>query len=224
MEALGKKKPALLYQTNAYGQSGREVLKGAAQDLGAPIVFEEGLEVSLKDMLPVLTKVRNSGADILFTRVHGGPTALILKQARAMGLNIPIIASSAMSQQSTAALVEPAELENVCAETTPAPLYDERAPVQEFRAAYLKEFKLEPDSYALSQYDGIMMVLEAMKNGAKTSEDIRKYLATTTYQGLAGEYKSDGTGNMVNSAVIICYDGKSRNPKQVKRYESVLKR
>lgn len=224
MEALGKKKPALLYQTNAYGQSGREVLKEAAEKMGAPIVFEEGLEVSLKDMLPALTKVRNSGADILFTRVHGAPTALILKQAKAMGLNIPIVASSAMSQQSTAALVEPAELENVCAETTPAPLYDNRAPVQEFRAAYLKEFNIEPDSYALSQYDGIMMLLDAVKKGAKTPEDIRKHLASQTYQGLAGEYKSDGTGNMVNSGMIICYDGKSRNPKQVKRYDNVLNR
>lgn len=224
IEVLGKKKPALLYQTNAYGQSGRDVLKEGAQKLGAPLVFEEGLEVSLKDMLPVLTKVRNSGADILFTRVHGGPTALILKQAKAMGLNIPIIASSTMSQQSTAALVEPAELENVCAETTPAPLYDDRPAVQEFRAAYLKEFNLEPDSYALSQYDGTMMLLDAVKNGAKTPEDIRKRLSTVTYQGLAGEYKSDGTGNMVNSGIIICYDGKSRNPKMIKRYDQVLNR
>lgn len=225
METLGKKKPALLYQTNAYGQSGRDVLRGATKDLGAPLVFEEGLEVSLKDMLPVLTKVRDSGADILFTRVHGGPTALILKQAKAMGLNIPIIASSTMSQQSTAALVEPAELENVCAETTPAPLYDDRKLVQDFRAAYLKEFNnLEPDSYALSQYDGMMMVLDAVKNGAKTPEDIRKHLSTATYQGLAGSYKSDGNGNMVNSGVIICYDGKSRIPKMVKSYDNVVKR
>jgi len=129
-----------------------------------------------------------------------------------------------MSQQSTAALVGPAELEGVCAETTPAPAYDDRAPIQEFRSAYLKEFNLEPDSYALSQYDGMMMVLDAMKNGAKTPEDLRHKLATSTYQGLAGEYKSDGVGNMVNSGLIICYDGKSRDPKLVKRYDNVLNR
>lgn len=223
-ETLGKKKPALLYQTNAYGQSGREVLKEASQKSGTPLVFEEGLEVSLKDMLPALTKVRDSGADILFTRVHGGPTALILKQAKAMGLNIPIIASSTMSQQSTAALVEPSELTNVCAETTPAPLYDDRSSVQEFRSAYVKEFSLEPDSYALSQYDGVMMLLDIIKNGAKTSEEIRAKLATSTYQGLGGEYKSDGTGNMVNWGLVVCYDGTSRTPKVVKRYDHVLNR
>jgi branched-chain amino acid transport system substrate-binding protein len=223
-ETLGKKKPALLYQTNAYGQSGREVLKEVSQKSGAPLVFEEGLEVSLKDMLPVLTKVRDSGADILFTRVHGGPTALILKQAKAMGLNIPIIASSTMSQQSTAALVEPSELTNVCAETTPAPLYDDRPSVQEFRAAYLKEFSLEPDSYALAQYDGVMMLLDAIKNGAKTPEDIRAKLSTSTYEGIGGKYKSDGTGNMVNWGLVICYDGVSRTPKMVKRYDNVLNR
>ncbi|WP_158264454.1 ABC transporter substrate-binding protein [Nitratireductor sp. StC3] len=224
VEELGKKKPALLYQTNAYGQSGREVLQGALKNMGAPLVFEEGLEVSLKDMLPVLIKVRDSGADILITRVHGGPTALILKQARAMGLNIPIIASSTMAQQSTAALVEPSELQNVCAEATPAPLYDDREPIQKFRADYLNEFDQEPDAYALAQYDGVMMVLDAMKNGAQDAEAIRKALAGNTYQGLAGEYKSDGTGNMVNSGLIICYDGASRTPRQVKVYDHVLNR
>ncbi len=222
VQALGKKKPALLYQTNAYGQSGREVLQQRLKEFGAPIVFEEGLEVSVKDMLPVLTKVRNSGADVLLLRVHGGPTALILKQVKAMGLNIPVIASSTMGQQSTAALLEPNELEGVCAETTPAPLYDDRPAVQAFRAAYVKEFNGEPDAYALSQYDGTMMLLNVVKNGAKTPEDVRKALSTTTYEGAAMSYRSDGKGNMANSGVIICYDGKSRVPKVAARYDDVI--
>ena len=34
-------------------------------------------------------------------------------------------------------------------------------------------------------------------------------------------YKSDGTGNMAHSAVIMCYDGTSRVPRIVKRYDNV---
>jgi branched-chain amino acid transport system substrate-binding protein len=34
-------------------------------------------------------------------------------------------------------------------------------------------------------------------------------------------YKSDGKGNMAHSAVIICYDGKTRIPKVAKRYDNV---
>jgi branched-chain amino acid transport system substrate-binding protein len=34
-------------------------------------------------------------------------------------------------------------------------------------------------------------------------------------------YKSDGFGNMAHSAEIVCYDGKTRIPKVVKRYDNV---
>jgi branched-chain amino acid transport system substrate-binding protein len=34
-------------------------------------------------------------------------------------------------------------------------------------------------------------------------------------------YKSDGKGNMAHSAAIICYDGASRLPKVVKRYDNI---
>lgn len=224
IQSLGKKKPALIYQANAYGQSGREILTARSKEYGAPIVFEEGLEVTVKDMLPVLTKVKNSGADVLYTRVHGGPTAQILRQAKAMGLNIPIIASSTMAQQSTAALVEPAELENVCAETTPAPIYDDRPAVQAFRTAYMKEFNAEPDAYAMAQYDSMKMLMDILDKGAKSPEDVRKALASQTFKGAAMDYSSDGNGNMVNSAMIICYDGKSRVPKVAARYENVISR
>ena len=57
--------------------------------------------------------------------------------------------------------------------------------------------------------------------GAKTAADIQKALSTMTYKGLAMTYKSDGTGNMAHSAVIVCYDGKSRIPKIAKHYDNV---
>ena len=39
--------------------------------------------------------------------------------------------------------------------------------------------------------------------------------------GVAMRYKSDGTGDMAHSAIIVCYDGTSRLPKIVRRYEDV---
>jgi branched-chain amino acid transport system substrate-binding protein len=66
-----------------------------------------------------------------------------------------------------------------------------------------------------------MMVLEAAAKGARTPADVTKALSTGTYKGLAMTYKSDGKGNMAHSAVIICYDGKTRVPKVAKRYDNV---
>ncbi len=90
-----------------------------------------------------------------------------------------------------------------------------------FLAAYHREFNAEPDGFALGQYDGMRMVLAALASGARTPEAVTKYLATATYRGLAMTYRSDGAGNMAHSAVIVCYDGKSRVPKIVKRYDNI---
>ena len=83
---------------------------------------------------------------------------------------------------------------------------------------YRAMFNAEPDAYALGQYDGTLMALDAIAKGATTGEALAKALAGGTYQGLAMTYKSDGKGNMAHSAAIICYDGLSRLPKVVMRY------
>jgi branched-chain amino acid transport system substrate-binding protein len=218
---LGKKKPAIIYQTTAYGQSGREHLVANLEKLGVKPVMEEALSFSVKDMLPVLTKARDAGADVLVVHLHSGPTALLVKQAAAMGLNLPIVAGSAMHQPTTAALLEPGELAGVCAESGSSPVSGGNAEMDAFLADYRKAFDTAPDAFSLGAYDGVNMALQAVKGGARTAEEVRAALSDMTYNGLAMTYKSDGKGNMAHSAVIMCYDGKNRIPAIVKRYENV---
>jgi branched-chain amino acid transport system substrate-binding protein len=215
------KRPAIISQTTAYGQSGRAELETNLVALKAPPVFQEAIDVSVKDMLPVLLKVQASGADALLLHLHSGPTALVIRHARALGLDIPIIAGSAMHQPETAALLEPAELNGVCAESGSSPVSEDTEAVLEFVDAYRRSFDREPDAFAMGQYDGAQMVLAAIAAGAKTADDVRAHLQTASHQGLAMDYKSDGTGNMAHSAVIICYGADDRVPQIVKRYENL---
>ncbi len=219
VEELGKRQPAVIYQTTAYGQSGKAHLDAAFKALGVTPVFEEGVDPAAKDLLPVLTKALAAKPDVLVLHLHSGPTALLLKQAASSGVTVPIVAGSAMHQPSTAALLEPAELKGVCAETAASPVSGGTPEVEAFTDAYRAAFGKEPDAFALGQYDGMTMVLEAVKAGARSPDAIRKALAAGTFQGLAMTYRSDGKGNMAHSAVIVCYDGSSRVPALVKRYD-----
>ncbi len=65
------------------------------------------------------------------------------------------------------------------------------------------------------------MMLGALAAGADTPDKMRDALSTARYTGLAMTYRSDGKGNMAHDAVILCYDGRSRVPKVVKRYVNV---
>ncbi len=218
---LGKKKPAIIYQTTAYGQSGRKHLVDNFKKLGVTPVMQEALSFSVKDMLPVLSKAKKAGADVLVVHLHSGPTALLIKQAAAMGLNLPIVAGSAMHQPTTAALLEPKELAGVCAESGSSPISGGGPAMKSFLAAYKKMFGSAPDAFSLGAYDAVNMALKVVKGGARTAEAVRAGLSKMTYKGLAMTYKSDGKGNMAHSAVIMCYDGKTRVPTIVKTYVNV---
>ena len=221
VEELGRRRPAILYQTTAYGQSGRGQLETTFRSLGAEPVYQEGLDVSVKDMTPALSKAMAARPDVLVLHMHSGPTALLIRQARARGIDLPIVAGSAMHQPSTAALLEPSELKDVCAETGASPISGGSPEMERFTAEYRQKFGSDPDAFALAQYDATRMLLLARHAGATGDAPLRDWLARSEYKGLAMTYRSDGKGNMAHDAVIVCYDGETRTPHIVQRYEGV---
>lgn len=219
LETLGKKRVALVYQTTAYGQSGRRHIVELLKKAGLAPVMEEALDVSVKDMSPVIGKVQAANPDVIMLHLHGGPSALFVKQAAASRLDLPVVSGSGMSQPSTVALLEPAELKGVCAETNASPIAGGSPEMEKFLSQYRQEFKTDPDGFAVGQYDATAMILDAASHGATTAEEMRKSLSSGSFKGLAMTYKSDGRGNMAHSAVIICYDGISRTPKIARRFD-----
>ncbi len=219
IEAHHIQKPAVIYQTTAYGQSGHAEILTALAAAGIKPVYEDALDVGVKDMRPVIAKAVASGADSLLLQLHGGPTALFLKAVAAMDVHLPIVAGSGLSQPATVALLEPAELKGVCGETGSSPISGETPAARDFLARYRDAFHTDPDGFALGQYDATMMALEAVAKGATSAEAVTKALATGSYQGVAMTYKSNGHGDMAHSAVIVCFDGTSRVPAVVRHYD-----
>ena len=213
------RKPAVFYQTTAYGQSGHTEILAALDTAGITPVYQDALDVGVKDMQPAIAKAVAAGADSLLLQLHGGPTALFLKAVAAMNVPLPIVAGSALSQPATVALLQPAELKGTCAETGSSPLSGETPEMRDFLARYRTAFHDDPDGFGLGQYDATMMALEAVAAGASTAEAVTHALATGSYQGVAMTYKSDGHGNMAHSAVIVCFDGSSRVPVVTRHYD-----
>ncbi len=221
VDELKKRRIALVYQTTAYGQSGRTEIVERLKRANLEPVMQEALELATRDMSPVIGKIRAANPDVVMLHIHSAPTALFLRAAAQANLGLPIVAGSAIHQPSTAALLEPAELAGVCGETNASPVTGETAEMKSFLELYRKEFAAEPDGFALGQYDGVMMMLDAVAKGAKNPAEVQKALSTNTYKGLGMTYKSDGKGNMAHTGVIVCYDGKTRIPRVAKRYENV---
>ena len=224
VEKLGAKRPAVIYQSTAYGQSGREALAKTFADLKTPPVLEESIAPTVNDLSPAILRAKNANADVIVLHLHAASTVLAVRQARQLLPDVPIVAGSAMHQPATAALLEPAELKDVCAETAASPVSATSGPMKAFLDAYRAAYRSEPDAFAAAQFDAVGMLGKVIADLRKTGQPVtpnavRDRLASDSYVGVVTTYKSDGKGNMAHEAEIVCYDGASRVPKLAQRYE-----
>ncbi|MBN9091463.1 MAG: ABC transporter substrate-binding protein [Reyranella sp.] len=222
-EKLGAKRPAVIYQSTAYGQSGREQLAKTFAELKTPPVLEESVAPTVNDLTPALLRAKAANADVLVLHLHAPSTVLAVRQARQLLPGLPIVAGSAMHQPATAALLDPAELRGVCAETAASPVAAATPAMQEFLAAYRAAYNGDPDAFAAAQYDAVRMlggVIATLRRdgAAATPARVREKLATAPYKGVVTTYRSDGKGDMAHEAEIVCFDGKDRVPRPVERY------
>ncbi|MGQ4274949.1 ABC transporter substrate-binding protein [Terrihabitans sp. B22-R8] len=218
LEDLGKKRIAILYNSTAYGQSGYETLSSYIKQGGGDVVYSDGIELTIKDMMPTFAKMRAANPDVVLIQMHTASMALLLRQYRQAGFNLPVVANTMLTMPSTAALLDPAELKGLCAETSAWIGKGLSPELDKFIDDYTAKYKAAPDFFALQQYDGVNMAIAALKAGAQTSADVQAFLATEEYAGAAMTYKSDGKGNMAHSSVIVCFDGTSRTPVMIKSY------
>ena len=223
VEKLGAKRPAVIYQSTAYGQSGREQLAKTFGELGAPPVLEESIAPTVNDLSPALLRAKSANADVIVLHLHAPSTVLAVRQARQLLPDLPIVAGSAMHQPATAALLEPAELKGVCAETAASPISATSGPMKAFLGSYRAAYGSDPDAFAAAQFDAVGMlgkVMAALQGAGRpiSGAAVRDGLAADTYQGVITSYRSDGKGNMAHEAEIVCYDGSDRVPKSAARY------
>ena len=82
VEKLGAKRPAVIYQSTAYGQSGREQLAKTFAELKTPPVLEESVAPTVNDLTPALLRAKAANADVIVLHLHAPSTVLAVRQAR----------------------------------------------------------------------------------------------------------------------------------------------
>ncbi|MBI3199088.1 MAG: ABC transporter substrate-binding protein [Rhodospirillales bacterium] len=153
VEKLGAKRPAVIYQSTAYGQSGREQLARTFADLKTPPVLEESIAPTVNDLSPAILRAKNANADVIVLHLHAASTVLAVRQARQLLPDVPIVAGSAMHQPAAAALLEPAELKGVCAETAASPISATSGPMKAFLEAHVIYHSTRLNKYFQNMYE-----------------------------------------------------------------------
>jgi branched-chain amino acid transport system substrate-binding protein len=66
---------------------------------------------------------------------------------------------------------------------------------QAFREEFRKKYGYNPGPVAAYSYDGMNIIIKALKNAGTTREEIQKYLKTNTFTGVTGTIVFDDKGN-----------------------------
>lgn len=186
-----------------------DVIKAEFPKLGGKLVADESYQSDDNEFKPQLTRIREAKPDVVFVPGYYKDCALIAKQARAIGLNVPLVGGDGWDSEITLQLGGDAV--NGCYFTTHYHQDDPRPEVQ----AFIKKFKQlhngkSPDSMAVLGYDAARILFDAIRRAGKTDGPaIRDALAATKdFQGVSGKVTLDKTRNAVKGIVMIKIDQK----------------
>jgi branched-chain amino acid transport system substrate-binding protein len=88
---FNSKKPGMILINNPWGESNELGLKAALSAKGVTAAGIEKFEANDVDLVPQLTRLRSSGADVLFMVGNVGPSAQVVKSLDRMGWKVPIV-------------------------------------------------------------------------------------------------------------------------------------
>ena len=169
------------------------------------IVLEENFTEGDKDFQAVFTKIKNADFDVLFIPGYYTEAGLIIKQARELGIDQPIIGADGFGDEK---MVQTAGAENVSDVyytghfSTKAPANDKVEPfVEAFKAKYSKE----PSAFNALAYDAVYMIKQAIEDqdSADSTAIAEGLSALKNFQGVTGEITMDKNHNPEKSAVVL---------------------
>jgi branched-chain amino acid transport system substrate-binding protein len=206
-DTLKKKKPGILYTQDDYGTGAANALEALLAKAGVPVVAKEAYNSRDNDFSAQLLSAKNKGADVLITFNYTRDGALLLKQRKSLGIDLPLVSGTGMASPGTLDLVDADDVVNVhvAADTV---LGESISPASaEFVRRYVVAYKMRPDSFGAAYYDAAMMVAEGLRKVGPDAEKLRAYLAGVKgYKGVARTYNTDpATGNMSHSVTVAVF-------------------
>jgi branched-chain amino acid transport system substrate-binding protein len=195
---LGKKKVAIVYVKNDWGEGIKEVFKSRFKELGGEIVYEGGVVQDQKDFRTEITKVKSSGVEALYFPVYPANGISAFKQFKEMALNIPVVGGDAFDGE-----------EVIKSDYSDGIIYTVakiNIP-EDFKVKInsLPGFEnLQVNMMAPLGYDSAKVLFLAIEKAGVDRQKIKEILKTTSYQGISNPLiEFDENGDLKNPAFEV---------------------
>lgn len=208
---LGAKRTAIYIDNSSdYAKGLAAAFKEAYTANGGSVIAEESYLQKDTDFKAVLTKINSFQPDALYVPGYYEEVGKIIKQARELGMNLPIIGGDGWDSPKLAEIAGNAALNNTYF-TNHYSVDSSDTASKTFVENYNKAYGQNPDACAVLGYDGANLMMESIaKAGAYDAAKITEVLAATKdFNAVTGKTSLNATHDAVKSAVILEYkDGK----------------
>jgi branched-chain amino acid transport system substrate-binding protein len=209
MNKLGQKKFAILYDVkNDYSVGLRQFFIDTVKKNGGEIIADESYGEGDIDFKAQLTKIRGTNPDGIYVPGYYTEVGLICRQARELGINVPLMGGDGWDSDKTFEIGRDAV--NGCYFSNHYSPDEERPEVKTFVDSYKKKYNGKtPDAMAILGYDAMRIMADAIQRAGKTNgKAIRDALAATKdFSGASGKITMDANRNAQKPIVILKIDG-----------------
>ncbi|WMM24288.1 ABC transporter substrate-binding protein [Tissierella sp. MB52-C2] len=167
------------------------------------IVGESSYNTGDQDFSAQLTNIKSLNPDVIFAPGNYGESALLIKQARELGITVPILGGDTW---------EAPEFIEIGGEAVEGAVYSTHftaeSPVTDvsksFLEEYTKKYNKDANAFAALGYDAYMVIIEAIEKAGEANPVLirDKIAATDGFVGATGNISLDENGDAVKSAVI----------------------
>jgi len=203
-KSLGKKRAGIMVdRKNDYSTGLEKVIVEVFKRHGGEIVVTQSYQEGDTDFNGQLTSIKGGNPDIIFIPGYYGDVALIAKQARDKGLNVPLIGGDGWDSAQLFTIGGSAVVGSYF--TNHYSPYDTDPKVQKFVQGYQTRFGQIPDALAATAYDAALIMFDAIKRAnSLEGKAIRDALAATKdFPGVTGIVNFNADRDAVKPIMMI---------------------
>lgn len=206
-----KKKVFVIDDKKTYGAGLAATFSDEFKKLGGKIVGTEHIDPDTKDFSAVATKVKNSGADVVYYGGEYPQAGPLSKQIKAVGAKVPVVGGDGIYDPTFIKLAGSSATGDL-ATSVGAPVEDLPS-AKEFVADYKAAGYKEPyAAYGGYSYDSAWAIIEAVKkvvddNDGKLPDDARakitEAMQNVSFDGVTGKVSFDEFGDTTNKQLTV---------------------
>ncbi len=186
-EKLNLQRVGIIRSSNRYGRFGVREIRDGSRRIGRPIVIEMAYKLGTEDFTLELERLRDAKPDAVIHWGNAVDGAVILNQMRAMGMDQPYFACDRCKSDEFLEVAGENAEGVICGYPWDPTRQDPK--LEAFRAAYREKFKSEPETYATHTYDGVNMLIWAIRTAGLNRAKIRDVIAyrSEPFEGVTGD-------------------------------------